>query len=57
MKVYQIDIQDLSRKIEPLLIYREQHQCNLAVKDSGLECACVNNDVTALVSGAVDIIE
>ena len=29
-----------------------QHQCNLAAKESGLECSCVNNDkVTVLVSG------
>ena len=29
-----------------------KHQCNLAAKESGLECACVNNDnFTLLVSG------
>ena len=29
-----------------------QHQCNLAAKESGLECTCVNNDdFTVLVSG------
>ena len=28
-----------------------QHRCNLAAKESGLECACVNNDFTVLVSG------
>ena len=29
-----------------------QQQCNLAAKESGLECACVNNDdFTVLVSG------
>ena len=34
------------------------HQCNLAAKESGLECACVNNDdFTVLVSGAVDTTE
>ena len=28
------------------------HQCNLAAKESGLECTCVNNDdFTVLVSG------
>ena len=27
------------------------HPCNLAAKESGLECACVNNDFTGLVSG------
>ena len=27
------------------------HQCNLAAKESGLECACVKNDFTVLVSG------
>ena len=31
---------------------------NLAAKESGLECTCVNNDdFTVLVSGVVDIIE
>ena len=36
-----------------------QHQCNLAGKDSGLECTGVNNDnFTVLVSGGlVDTIE
>ena len=38
-----------------LLIQREwlaQHRCDLAAKDSGLECTCVNNDdFTVLVSG------
>ena len=30
----------------------QQHWCNLAAKESGLECACVNNvDFTGLVSG------
>ena len=30
----------------------QQHQCNLAAKESGLEFACVNNDnFTVLVSG------
>ena len=29
-----------------------QHQCNLVVKESGLEWACMNNDnFTVLVSG------
>ena len=29
-----------------------QHQCNLAAKESGLGCTCVNNaDFTVLVSG------
>ena len=43
------------QKVQPLLIEREQfvrHQCNLAAKESGLECACMNNDnFTVLVSG------
>ena len=30
-----------------------QHQCNLAAKESGLECTCMNNDdSTVLVSGS-----
>ena len=30
-----------------------QHQCNLAAKEDGLECACVSNEnFTALVSGS-----
>ena len=28
-----------------------RHWCNLAAKDRGLECTCVNNDFTVLVSG------
>ena len=29
-----------------------QHRCNLAAKESGLECTCLNNDdFTVLVSG------
>ena len=46
--------QGLSRKVQPLLVWWErfvQHQCNLAAKESGLECTCVNNDFTVLVSG------
>ena len=43
-------------KVQPLLIWWEQfewHRCNLAAKESGLECACVNNDdFTVLVSGS-----
>ena len=34
-------------KVQPLLIWQEWfvwHRCNLAAKESGLECACVNND-------------
>ena len=42
-------------KVQPLLIQWEWvvwHWCNLAAKESGLECACVNNDyLTVLVSG------
>ena len=42
-------------KVQPLLIQQEwfaQHWCNLAAKESGLECTCVNNDDFAvLVSG------
>ena len=42
-------------KVQPLLIQWEQfvwHQCNLAAKESGLECARVNDDnFTVLVSG------
>ena len=42
-------------KIQPLLIWQEwfaQHWCNLAAKESGLECACMNNDdILVLVSG------
>ena len=35
-----------------------QHPCNLAAKESRLECACVNNaDFTVLVMGAVDTTE
>ena len=41
-------------KVQPSLV-RERfvsHWCNLAAKESGLECACVNNDTfTVLVSG------
>ena len=41
--------------IQPLLIEWERfarHPCNLAAKDSRLECTCVNNDdFTVLVSG------
>ena len=48
-------------KVQPLLIRWEwfaQHQCNLSAIESGLECACVNNDdFTVLVSGAVDSVE
>ena len=29
-----------------------RHRCNLAAKDSGLECTCMNSDdLTVLVSG------
>ena len=42
-------------KDQPLLIWRErfaQHRWTLAAKESGLECACLNNnDFTILVSG------
>ena len=42
-------------KVQPLLIQREWfvwHRCDLAAKDSGLECACMNNDdFTVLVRG------
>ena len=32
-----------------------QHQCNLAAKECGLECTCVNNDdFTVLVRGVID---
>ena len=33
-------------KVQPLLIYQERFacQCNLAAKESRLECKCVNND-------------
>ena len=41
--------------VQSLLIWQEWfswHWCNLAAKESGLECACVNNDnFTVLVSG------
>ena len=41
-------------KVKPLLIYQKwfaQHPYNLVAKESGLECACVNNDnFTVLVS-------
>ena len=41
-------------KIQSLLIQREwfaQHRCDLAAKESSLECTCVNNDdFTVLVS-------
>ena len=34
------------------------HRCNLAAKESGLECTCVSNDnFTVLVSGVVDTTE
>ena len=39
----------------PMIVSREQfvlHKCKLVVKESELECACVNNDdFTILVSG------
>ena len=42
-------------KSPAIVIWREwfaQHRCNLAAKESGLECACVNSDdLTVLVSG------
>ena len=39
-------------KVQPLLIQFVGHRCNLAAKESGLECTCVNNDeFTVLVSG------
>ena len=42
-------------KVQTLLIKQEQfvpHCCNLAAKESGLECAWVNNDdFTVLVGG------
>ena len=34
------------------------HQCNLAAKESGLECTCVNNDSFTVESvGVVDTVE
>ena len=45
-------------KAQPLLIEWEQfawHPYNLAAKESGLECACVNNDDFSV--GMVDAIE
>ena len=40
--------------VQPLLVQQKWfvwHQCNLAAKESGLECSCVNNDdFTVLVS-------
>ena len=48
-------------RVQPLLIYQEQfawHQGSLAAKESGLECACVNNDdFTVLVIGEVDAVD
>ena len=44
-------------KFQPLLIYWErvvQHRCNLVAKESGLECACVNNDDFAVLAGGGD---
>ena len=42
-------------KVRPLLTYQEwfvQHHYNLAAKEIGLECTCVNSDnLTVLVSG------
>ena len=38
-------------KVQPLII-KQEHPCNLAAKECGLECTCVNNDdFTVLVSG------
>ena len=49
--IYQVCLEN----VQPLLIQLEwfvQHWCNLAAKESGLECTCVNNDnFTVLVSG------
>ena len=46
-------VRGLSGRSPPLLTqWFTQHWCNLAAKESGLECACVNNDdFTVLVSG------
>ena len=53
------NIWGLSGKVQSLLIQWEwyvHHQCNLAAKESGLECACMNNDdFTVPVSGAVSM--
>ena len=40
-------------KVQPLLVWEwfAWHQRNLAAKESKLECACVNNKFTVLVSG------
>ena len=50
MYMYEVCIQN----VQPLLIQQEwfaQPWCNLAAKESGLECACMNNDnLTVLVS-------
>ena len=49
------------QKLQPLLILWEQsmwHQCNLAAKESRLECVCVNNDNFTVQSlTVVDAIE
>ena len=34
-----------------------QHRCNLGGKESGVECACVNNDAFTVLVGAVDTVE
>ena len=51
MEVYK----DCPEKVQTVLTWREWftwHRCNLAARESGLECACVNNDnFTVLVSG------
>ena len=49
-----ITICGLSRKIQPLLIERERfawHQCNVAAKESGLECTCENKDGNRVLLG------
>ena len=46
-----LDKRALSRKVQPLLMF-VWHLCSLEAKESGLECAWVNNDdFTVLVSG------
>ena len=55
MSMCHICIKVCLKKVPPSSIQQEQftpHWCNLAAKESGLECACVNDDnFTVLVSG------
>ena len=61
MLIKRVHIQDLYGK-SPAIVNITRMVCMtsmyLAAKESGLECACVNNDdFIVLVSGAVDTVE